>query len=158
MNVCTRNKDCRRSLLFVATSGNTISWPDDGWYQVQRADNFETVCEGGRECSVGAGEYIVINHSSGERFNNIVIGGSGVAGAAGDSSGSIDLPAGISVDGNQISWPDDGWYQVQSASDFSSVCEGGRSCVVPAGEYIVINHSRSMRFENILRESALRVM
>ena len=168
MNVCTTIKNCRRSLFFVATlslnlmmfagaavaspsvSGNTISWPDDGWYQVQRADNFETVCEGGRECSVGAGEYIVINHSSGERFNNIVIGGSGVAGAAGDSSGSIDLPAGISVDGNQISWPDDGWYQVQSASDFSSVCEGGRSCVVPAGEYIVINHSRSMRFENIV--------
>ena len=55
----------------------------------------------------------------------------------------------VSVDGNVISWPDDGWYQVQNASDYSTVCEGGNSCEVSAGTYTVINHSNGERFENI---------
>jgi hypothetical protein len=45
------------------------------------------------------------------------------------------------VNGNEISWPDDGWYQVQDTADYSSVCEGGRSCTVEPGTYVVINHS-----------------
>lgn len=53
------------------------------------------------------------------------------------------------VTGNTISWPDDGWYQVQSASDYASVCEGGTSCEVADGLYIVINHNTGERFENI---------
>lgn len=38
------------------------------------------------------------------------------------------------VSGNVIVVPDDGWYQVQDASDYCSVCEGGNSCTVEPGE------------------------
>jgi len=64
-------------------------------------------------------------------------------------------PTTVTVNGSTISWPDDGWYQVQSASDFSTVCEGGRACDVEPGLYIVINHSTQERFENITVESDL---
>jgi YD repeat-containing protein len=51
-------------------------------------------------------------------------------------------PGGITVSGRTISWPDDGWYQVQTDNGRTTVCEGGRSCTVPsAGTYKVINHS-----------------
>jgi len=34
-------------------SGNTISWPaDSGWWQVQRADTYSEVCNGGSGCMV----------------------------------------------------------------------------------------------------------
>jgi len=42
-----------------------------------------------------------------------------------------------SINANVISWPDDGWYQVLSADDFSSVCEGGSSCQVANGMGLV---------------------
>ena len=35
-----------------SVSGNTISWPDDGWYQVQNASTQENICNGGRSCEV----------------------------------------------------------------------------------------------------------
>jgi hypothetical protein len=54
-----------------------------------------------------------------------------------------------SVSGNVISWPDDGWYQVQSADDYTSLCEGGRSCTVSDGTYIVINHTTGQRHEGV---------
>ncbi len=38
--------------------GNTIRWPDDGWYQVQNQVTYESVCEGGRDCTVPDGVYI----------------------------------------------------------------------------------------------------
>lgn len=53
------------------------------------------------------------------------------------------------VDGNTIHLPDDGWYQVQSASDYRSICEGERQCEVDNGTYIVINHSTGTRWENV---------
>jgi len=112
--------------------GNTISWPDDGWYQVQTSSSYEEVCGGGRSCVVAPGNYIVINHSTGERFSDIVVDGNG-----------------ISVAGNTISWPDDGWYQVQDEATHSEICSGGRSCEVEPGTYVVINHSTGERFENI---------
>lgn len=118
-------------------SGTTISWPDDGWYQVQDATTFQSLCQGGRSCEVAPGKFIVINHTTGQRFENIVV----------TAPASVES---VSVEGQLIRWPDDGWYQVQSAVDFESLCQGGRSCSVPAGEYIVINHSTGQRFENIV--------
>jgi len=59
-----------------------LTWSDDGWHQVQRADTFETVCEGidssdssisGGPCVIDSGTYIEINHTSGERFENIIV-------------------------------------------------------------------------------------
>lgn len=128
-------------------NGSTISWPDNGWYQVQSASSFQTVCEGGNSCSPGPGGYIVINHTSGERWENINIGGVSVDTPQPNGNTSNN---GLTIDGDRISWPDDGWYQVQNSNDFSTICEGGRSCEVPAGTYVVINHSSGQRFNDVV--------
>ena len=125
-------------LTTVTVDGNTILWPDDGWYQVQSADTFESRCQGEESCTVADGKYIVINHTTGERFTDIVV----PADSAADSPVSVT----VTVEGNTISWPDDGWYQVQSADTYESLCEGGSSCEVEAGTYIVINHTTGERF------------
>ncbi|MFT4729861.1 MAG: hypothetical protein ACI9UN_004382 [Granulosicoccus sp.] len=52
-------------------NGNTIGWPDDGWYQVQDEETHTEACGGGRSCVVEPGSYVVINHSTGERFRGI---------------------------------------------------------------------------------------
>ncbi|WP_205737590.1 hypothetical protein [Granulosicoccus antarcticus] len=123
----------------IQVDGNTVSWPDDGWYQVQSADGLTNICEGTRSCQVEPGSYIVINHTTGERFTDVTV----------SSSQATDE---VLVDGNTISWPDDGWYQVQSADTYESFCEGGRSCTVAAGVYIVINLTTGQRHEGIVVE------
>jgi len=120
-----------------SVSGNTITVPNNGWYQFQSEADYSTVCQGVNSCEVPAGSYLVVNHSTGERFDNIRVN---------DSSDGVDT---ITVDGNTISWPDDGWYQVQTMGDFSSICSGGRSCEVEPGNYLVINHSTGQRFSGI---------
>jgi hypothetical protein len=120
----------------VVVTGNTISWPDDGWYQVQDAATYAEVCSGGLSCSVVSGTYIVINHSTGERFRGITVG-------------AVEANSSIVVTGNTISWPDDGWYQVQSSTDYTTVCNGGLSCVVEPGTYKVINHTTGEQFRGI---------
>jgi len=62
----------------VMVDGNTISWPDDGnWYQVQSADTYENICEGGNSCTVDSGVYNIINLTTGERFLNVSVTGTG---------------------------------------------------------------------------------
>ncbi len=56
-------------------NGDTISWPDDGWYQVQDEQTYTEVCGGTRSCTVTPGSYVVINHSTGERFKDITVDG-----------------------------------------------------------------------------------
>lgn len=73
-----------------SVNGNTISWPDDGWYQVQDAGDFTSLCQGGTSCDVPDGEYIVINHTTGERFENIVVDSSG---SSGNSAACGNLPS-----------------------------------------------------------------
>lgn len=132
-------------LLFSATAwadpvveGSTISWPDDGWYQVQNALTFESLCEGGQSCTVDPGTYTVINHTTMERYADIVVE-------------DEDLVSGELVVNNQtIHWLDNGWYQVQNAETFESVCDGDTSCAVDPGIYIVINHSTGRRYENVV--------
>ena len=116
--------------------GQTISWPDDGWYQVQDAETYVSLCEGNSSCEVPPGNYIVINHTTGMRFTDIVV-----------KSMTSDNP--VSVTGNTISWPNDGWYQVQDANSFESICQGGQQCTVPAGIYHVINLTKGLRYEFI---------
>ena len=118
-------------------SGNVISWPDDGWYQVQTSDGLTNLCNGGQSCIVEPGTYIVINHTIGMRFEGVEV------------TGDSDANGGIIVTGNVIAWPDDGWYQVQTSDGLTNLCNGGRSCTVEAGTYIVINHTIGMRFEGI---------
>ncbi len=120
----------------IVVTGNTISWPNDGWYQVLDAQTFNEVCAGGRSCEVVPGSYLVINHSTGERFNNIETG-----------EGPAVSP--IVVTGSTINWPDDGWYQVLDEITYAEICSGTRSCAVSAGSYAVINHSTGTRWDNI---------
>ncbi len=126
----------------IRVDGNRISWPDNGWYQVQDASTFLSLCEGGQSCVVPRGNYIVINHSTGERFTDIEVTAEG-------------SPGSVVVEGNEIRWPDDGWYQVQDANTFVSICEGGLGCDVPTGTYIVINHTTGERFTDIRVESGV---
>lgn len=127
----------------IVVEGQTISWPDNGWYQVQRTDTYESVCNGGRKCTVEPGRYFVINHSTGDR-NEVSVQGSDNTGGPVPTESVID----VSSD-NVISWPDNGWYEVQSASTYASICAGVRTCTVEAGTYNVINHTTGERFDGI---------
>ena len=123
----------------VVVDGNTIVLSGGDYYQVQDALTFESICEGVSLCHVTPGMYIVVNHTSGERIEGVSVT---------SIAAEVDSAA-IVVLGNTISWPDNGWYQVQNADTFENVCEGGRSCSVAAGNYVVINHTSAERFEDI---------
>ena len=58
----------------VKVSGDTISWPPGGWVEVQYASSYNTISEGGLSAAVGPGTYNVINHTTGERFEGVVVG------------------------------------------------------------------------------------
>lgn len=122
-------------------TGNTISWPDDGWYQVQQLTNndYLEVCAGGQQCTVPDGNYVVINHTTGQRFERVSVGESW-------------SDSGVVIDGNTISWPDNGWYQVQQITEagYVNLCEGTLLCSVPDGKFVVINHSTGERIDNIV--------
>lgn len=131
------------SLASIAVSaaplvdGLSIVMPDDGWYQVQSSTDYRQICGGVTRCPVEAGVYIVINHTTGERFEGVSVGLEPVDGDR------------IVVSDDGISWPDDGWYQVQRASDYESLCQGGRRCSLVPGNYIVINHTTGQRWETV---------
>jgi len=86
--------------------GNRISWTDDGWHQVQRQSTYESVCNGGRQCTVEAGVYTVINHGTGERFSDIA-----VPGIAADDDGAI-APVASTGQVNNYAFGDDGDFQL----------------------------------------------
>lgn len=67
--------------------GNTISWTEPGWHQVQRQSTYESICNGGQKCVVEPGLYTVINHGTGERFEDVF-----VAGVTGDNADSPPAP------------------------------------------------------------------
>ena len=121
--------------------GNTIRWTEPGWYQVQAADTLESICEGGTHCEVPSGSYIVINHTSGERWEELIV--------ADSLSNQVRNSAPIVTQG-RIEWLGNDWFQVQSTEDLSTVCEGGNFCAPGPGTYIVINHSTGQRFESIV--------
>ena len=66
--------DNTQPLAGIKVAGNTISWASNGWHEVQYAASGNTISEGGQSASVGPGTYNVINHTTGERFENITIG------------------------------------------------------------------------------------
>jgi len=63
---------------------------------------------------------------------------------------SAETLSGVKVSDDIISWDENGWMQVQSARDYSTICEGGTSCQASPGVYIVINHTTSQRYENVV--------
>ena len=128
----------------VNINGGQLSWPDDGWYQVQNVNGYYEVCAGGRSCEVPAGTYVVINHNTGQRYDGIQVTQTQLSNPNGQTSLSS-----VEVNGNVISWPDNGWYQVQRADNYSEVCAGGTSCTVSPGKYNVINHNTGIRYDGI---------
>ena len=129
----------------INIEGNKISWPDDGWYEVQSATSHNTMHEGGRSAEMPSGSYHVINHTTGERFKDIQIGPAATTATSPEPTNN----SAIKVDGNKISWPDDGWYEVQSATSFNTMSEGGLSAEMPSGSYNIINHTTGERFKGI---------
>ncbi len=121
-----------------------ITFSEPGWYQVQNATTFETLCEGGTQCRVPPGTYIVINHTTGNREIETIRGSGG--------GGEIDF-GDFSVAGGIITFTAPGWFQVQSSSDFETFCEGSAPCVLTAGTYIVINHTTGERWDNVVIEA-----
>ena len=120
--------------------GNTITVAADGWYQFQSSETFESLCSGTFECTVPDGTYIVINHSTQQRWENVLVG-----------TQSSQPVSGIAVvSGATINFPDDGWYQVQDTTAYESACNGLSVCTVPAGEYNIINHTNSQRWDSVL--------
>lgn len=117
-------------------SGNTISVADDGWYQFQNSNTFEENCAGTFECTVPAGSYIVINHSTGQRWESVLV-----------TVQTSGIPL---ADGLTIHFPNDGWYQVQDNVTYQSVCNGLSSCAVSAGSYNVINHTSSQHWDSVV--------
>lgn len=92
-------------------AGNVISWTEEGWHQVQIQSTYESVCNGGSQCTLPAGVYTVINHQTGQRFMNIVVPNPG-------STGDDSPRAPVASTGQNISYAagDDGDYQLgQSA-------------------------------------------
>lgn len=87
-------------------NGNVISWTADGWHQVQLQSTYESVCNGGRQCTVPAGVYTVINHGTGERFPNIAV--PNIA-----TSDNVRPPAPVASTGQVINYAfgDDGDFQ-----------------------------------------------
>ncbi len=130
---------------------NTISWPDDGWYQVEDRISGDIVCQGGRSCTVPDGIYWVIRfHERGTSSQRIIVGSP--AELSLDGAGFADT---LSVSEGVINWTIGGWYQVQDAQTFEQICNGEDSCAVPgAGRYIVINHSLGRRAELEVGEGA----
>lgn len=129
---------------------STIHWDEPGWFQVQSAVDYSTLCEGGRSCEVPDGLYIVINLSTDQRWSDIEVNQSGDSESASSStSGPVNVGGNVFLDGANLYWTDSGYYQVQSKSDFSTICEGGSSCTVSEGAYIVINHSTGDRLNNV---------
>ena len=57
----------------VNVDGNTIRWSGEGWFELQSAATHQTLAEGGSSADVPSGIYNVINHHTGERFENISI-------------------------------------------------------------------------------------
>ena len=62
------------TLLFNTITG-VLSWDQTGWYQVQTFPGLENVCQSFDHCDIQAGTYNIINHTSGERWEHIVIAG-----------------------------------------------------------------------------------
>jgi len=142
----------------LSIEGNRISWPNDGWYQVLDGETFVAICNGGDSCTVEPGVYLVVNHSSGERFENVRVPGTGAEStsqqsAAADASNTTapltsDNPD-FRIDGNTIRFSGGDWYQVQSANGASNLCSGEATCSVSDGRYIIINHSDGRRYEDV---------
>ena len=126
-------------------TGNTLTVSEDGWYQFQDATTFIEVCGGTFECTVTDGTYNVINHTTGQRWNNIVVTTGATPVVSAPATG-MSIPV---IEGLALRFPDNGWYQVQSSNTYESVCNGLSNCGVESGQYTVINHTAGQRWDGL---------
>jgi len=134
----------------IAVNGNIIRFANNDYYQVQTSDGSRNICEGQRSCDVQDGTYVVINHTTGQRFGNIVVGNNGGSGGNTGSPDNSSNQSGITVENGVIRFPDNGYYQVQTSDGSRNICEGERSCTVPNGTYTVINHTTGQRISDFV--------
>ena len=100
--------------------------------QVRQNGTFETVCGVlPTRCEVANGTYKIKNVTAKTEDANWIVNDSAVHS--------------INVDGNLISWPANGYYEVQKLPEYDTVCEGTDSCEVEPGDYVVINHWTGVR-------------
>jgi len=125
-------------------STEVLNFPDDGWYQVQNAETYESICDGLSSCEVEPGRYIIINHTTGVRTERVVTGG---------TSAYSDF----NIDGNAINFTADGWFQVQDQDTYQTLCEGTSSCELSNGYYQVTNHSTGQRWMDVFIEGSTGV-
>ncbi len=128
----------------IVVDGLSLTFNIPGWYQVQRTTDYSEVCGGFDGCTVPeAGEYKITNHGAGKMSAVLQLGEPTIVEPV------HPVRSDIVVNGRVISWPDNGWYQVQRSDNFASVCQGGTECTVLPGEYIVINLTTGDRFPAI---------
>jgi hypothetical protein len=132
----------------VTVLQGVISWPDDGVYEVRSESTNEIICQGTRSCGVESGRYTVTNTTTGDVYEYILVSENFSDRPVIEEP--VSLPGDVTVSGSVISWPDNGWYQVQDSTTYESICEGTRSCQVESGTYTVINHSTNTRFRSII--------
>lgn len=65
------------TLFFASWSAHAIevTFPEDGWYQLQDKITHVEVCNSDRQCDVAAGVYKLINHTTGSIDYNYVVSG-----------------------------------------------------------------------------------
>ena len=130
------------AVALVEVNGNTISWPDDGWYQVENQLTGEIVCQGGRECEVPDGIYWVTQFVDGGGASWRVEVGEDVTPDVTNET----FAATISIEDTVLQWTIPGWYQVQDAETSVEICNGLSVCdVLGGGRFIVINHTLGLR-------------
>ena len=112
-------------------------------------------------CAVTPGLYSVIEHVSGERWDNLAV-------FTVDTDLSVANPstaeqslfntlnsslAGVfefDTSAQALRWQEPGWYQVQRSRNFESVCESRESCVLEPGIYQVTNLTTGQRWPRVI--------
>jgi len=143
----------------IRVSGNSIFFPDNQYYQIQRAEDTVTVFESTVTANIAYpienGTYNVINLTDNLRTDDVVI--DGTSGTTDTSNTPVNVgDFGVQVQGLNIILPDDGYYQVQVIvnGEFTEVFQGngGTTIAASAGTYLVVNLTHNNRTENIVIE------
>ena len=143
----------------VIIEDNTITFTNDAFYQVQAEDGIELFFEGSGPDSITVpdGSYIIINHTTDERLEGILIplgsssvnpGGSiGIGIDGGTEVGSF----GVIVTDNVVTVPDGDYYQILNGNTFDQVESGNGpfSIALPNGIYSIINLDTDQRVDNV---------
>ncbi len=137
-------------------SGNILSWPSTGWWQVQTTTDYSEVCTSsthGTSCELPNGTYQVINHTTGDKYREVVVPNNTGTDSTDDSDNDNSEVTEPTVAGNVLSWPSTGWWQVQTTTDYSEVCTSsthGTSCTLPDGTYQIINHTTGDKYREVV--------